>query len=536
MLNPKIISPLFHQNTKGALLKRVIPLLFIIGLLICYKYFVEITYEIVFPTPNTPTIPTVPVIPPVPTIPITNVNDDVEIDPLFTENHEYKFRVKLDEIKAVYQVMDIIRIIIEPRHPSLANKLESTFFRVTITGTTIFTPQLISSSNSSVLVYEAPLMDQGDYKVQVRLTFYDYTEIYSFESDEIPDPRLSPKVKIIDRVIVNGSFTFKVEQSPLWDRLKPELPDSCSDISILRGRWTGDLSQFIPYNCIIPKNPDKNFLEIQVFNKGYPKFIDYNNLPFRYTWIRFLGDSNTRRLFNKVQGKIGGSCIAIKDGQNKSKNTQYFCKANYTQTDFLGEKDPRPREIYLTYEWYFPESNYSLETLLSNTFEQSCKQYDKCMENIQCDSNTISSKNICSTKQADYTFISIGSHTPGWNVESNDKYLEKIFQQIHDANYREKLTFITTNVVNINKIPEYYKNQYLIRNNFRITKVNELLKKYVDKSQKDGYNNIDLLDFFGTTQPICEYSGDAVHYKDSVYQEQTRLVLDRLVSYIKTIH
>lgn len=98
MLNPKIISPLFHQNTKGALLKRVIPLLFIIGLLICYKYFVEITYEIVFPTPNTPTIPTVPVIPPVPTIPITNVNDDVEIDPLFTENHEYKFRVKLDGI------------------------------------------------------------------------------------------------------------------------------------------------------------------------------------------------------------------------------------------------------------------------------------------------------------------------------------------------------------------------------------------------------------------------------------------------------
>lgn len=91
MINPKIISPLFQQNTKGALLKRVIPLLFIIGLLICYKYFVEITYEIAFPTP--PTIPTVPVIPPVPTI-----NDDVEIDPLSTKNHEYKFRVKFDGI------------------------------------------------------------------------------------------------------------------------------------------------------------------------------------------------------------------------------------------------------------------------------------------------------------------------------------------------------------------------------------------------------------------------------------------------------
>src|SRR6266542_2838026 len=106
--------------------------------------------------------------------------------------------------------MDIIRIIIEPRyvithqllllhvlwrsfnfinelfffefnsHPSLANKLKSTFFRVTITGTTIFTPQLVSSTNSSVLVYEAPLIDQGMYKIQARILFYDYPEIYSF--------------------------------------------------------------------------------------------------------------------------------------------------------------------------------------------------------------------------------------------------------------------------------------------------------------------------------------------------------------------
>jgi hypothetical protein len=377
-------------------------------------------------------------------------------------------------------------------------------------------------------------MDQGDYNVQVRMIFYDYKEIYSFESSDIPDPNLSPKVEKIDRVIINGEFKFKVEQSPVWARLKPELPESCADISILRGRWTRDLSQFIPYSCIIPNYYTTNFLETD------PKFIDNNNnLPFRYTWLRFLGDSNTRRLFSIVSRKLGTSCIKIQDGQNKDKNTQIFCKANYTQTKFLGEKDPRPREIYLTYEWYYPGSKYSLETLLNNTFEQTCKQHDKCMKNIECDftnsTNNSNSKNICSTERADYTFISLGSHTPGWNIESIDKYLEGIFQQIHE-NYREKLTFITTNVVNINKIPPYYKNQYLIRNNFRITKANELLKKYVDKSQKGGYNNIDLLDFFGTTKPIYERSGDAVHYKDSVYSEQTRLVLDRLVNYIRTIH
>ncbi|GBC00082.1 hypothetical protein RclHR1_03740006 [Rhizophagus clarus] len=533
MLNPKIISPLkFNQNTKGALLKRVIPLSIIIGLLICYKYFVEISYEITFPVPNTPNTPVVPVVTNIPITTNVNNNDEVNninTDPLFTEKHEYKFRVKLDEIKAVYQVMDIIRIIIEPRHPSLANKLDSTFFRVTITGTTIFTPQLVSSSNSSVLVYEAPLMDKGNYIVQARLIFYDYKEIYSFESPETLDPKSSPKVEKIDRVIVNGDFRFKVEQSPIWERLKPELPYSCSDISILRGRWSGDLSRFIPYSCIIPNYPKKPSLELEISKKG----------SFRYTWIRFLGDSNTRRLFFKLKSRLGASCDAmIQDGQNKDKITQAFCKVNYTETEFLGEKDSRPREVYLTFEWYYPGSRYSLETLLDNTFEQSCKLHDKCVKNIQCDfsnqKNSNTTKNICPTKLADQTFISIGSHTPGWNVDRIDNYLGKVFQQIHE-NYREKITFITTNVVNIHNIPNYYTNQYLIRNNIRITKANEILRKYVDNSQKDGYN-IDLLDFFGTTQPIWEYSADAVHYQDRVYYEQARLVLDRLVSYIKTIH
>jgi hypothetical protein len=95
MLNPKVISPLFHQNTKGALLRRIIPLSIIIGLLIFYKYFVELTYEIAFPAPNTSINPVVPTIP---NITIPNINDDIEIDPLFTKKHENKFRVKLEGI------------------------------------------------------------------------------------------------------------------------------------------------------------------------------------------------------------------------------------------------------------------------------------------------------------------------------------------------------------------------------------------------------------------------------------------------------
>ncbi|RIA99319.1 hypothetical protein C1645_747411 [Glomus cerebriforme] len=530
MLNYKAVSPLQHQNTKRFSLKKTIPIFIILGLLICYKYLIEFTYEETS-VPTISTVPTVPTIPPI---------EEDDIDPLSTNEPEYKFRVNLDELKTEYQVMDIIRIVIEPRHPSLVNKIRSTFFRVLITGPTIFSPQLVSSLNSSVLVYEAPLMDQGNYKLQARIIFYDYKEIYNFEtSDIIIMDKKSPKVNKLDRIIINGEFTFKVTQSSVWDRLKLALPESCSDISILRGRWKKNFKEFIPYNCIIPKFKKSEIFNQLETNNRYPKFIDYNNLPFRYTWIRFLGDSNTRRLFGKIRVKLGASCISKSDGQNRDKITQYFCTANYTQTSFLGTKDPRPREIYLTYEWYYPGSRYSLETLLNNTFKQSCELIDKCVKKIPCDfvnsTNSSSTNNICSTQKADYTFVSIGSHTPGWNIEHVDKYLENIFNYIYER-YQEKITFITTNVVNINKIPRGYRNQYLIRNNFRIAKANELLKKHVDKSQQDNNNkNIDLLDFFGITQPIWEYSSDAVHYEDPVYEEQFRLVFDRLISYIKTI-
>ncbi len=360
-------------------------------------------------------------------------------------------------------------------------------------------------------------MDPGTYKMQARIMFYDFPNIYSLKSGL--KPRLN-QVRL-DRIIVNGEFTFKVEQSPEWDRLKPQLPKTCSDQSILRGRWKSDLSSFIPFNCIIPN-----------YEFILTKFIgtEFIGTNFRYTWIRFVGDSNTRRLFTTFKTGMGMSCVWVADDEKFKYQT---CTKQHVESQFL-EDDPRPREIIITFDWYYP-GRYNLRTLLNNTFEENCKLHDKCVKKGPCDfvNPDTTSNNICSARRADYTFVSIGSHTPEWNDKRHDKYLEGIFKYIRE-NYQEKLTFITTNAANYHLIPKIYNDQFAIRNNFRIAKLNELLKKHVEKSQEEGYK-IDLLDIYGTTYPIWEFSGDAVHYTMPVYEQQSRLISDKLVSYVNEI-
>ncbi|CAG8771634.1 9982_t:CDS:2, partial [Acaulospora morrowiae] len=100
-------------------------------------------------------------------------------------------------------------------------------------------------------------------------------------------------------------------------------------------------------------------------------------------------------------------------------------------------------------------------------------------------------------------------------------------------NYNHKITFMTTNAANVHKIPRFYGIQYIIRNNFRIARANEMLRKHVEVSVKQGYKNIDLLDIFSTSQPIWEYSRDVVHYNSSVYNVHARLVLDKLIAWLE---
>ena len=73
-----------------------------------------------------------------------------------------------------------------------------------------------------------------------------------------------------------------------------------------------------------------------------------------------------------------------------------------------------------------------------------------------CKSKEHDFKNICSVERADYTFVSIG---PGW---IDKEMMKENFQYIHE-NYQERLTFITTNAVNIHQILKIYRNQYVIR-------------------------------------------------------------------------
>ncbi|CAG8449107.1 16595_t:CDS:2 [Acaulospora morrowiae] len=460
------------------------------------------------------------------TRPVTKANasaeqgrENVKFDHLLgSKRPEVKFRVRTENLKKTYKVSEKIRIVIEPRHPKLLGKLTSSFFRVQVIGVRTFSPEQIKSSNSSQLVFEAPLVDPGLYKVRVRIMFYNYREMYSLESTVRPDPKISPKVKLLDRIIIDGDWNFTVVNSKY--SLSSDVPSSCSDIDTLTGRWTSCLKEFLPYECNIPKYE----------RTAFPRIFEKNS--FRYGWIRFIGDSNTRGLFQTLQRHVGHmECVWVHESPKAERRTQYVCVLPYSNA--LYDDDLRPKELVLTYEWFFPGSYYNLESLLNSTFEDICKPFTKCRSKELCNfQEPLSYRKFCANKHADYTFISIGSHTPEWNERTNDIYLREMFDHIHQ-NYNHKITFMTTNAANVHNIPRFYGIQYIIRNNFRIARANEMLRKHVEISVKQGYKNIDLLDIFSTSQPIWEYSRDAVHYNSSIYNVHARLVLDKLIAWLE---
>ncbi|CAG8751011.1 5811_t:CDS:1, partial [Racocetra fulgida] len=67
---------------------------------------------------------------------------------------------------------------------------------------------------------------------------------------------------------------------------------------------------------------------------------------------------------------------------------------------------------------------------------------------------------------------------------------------------------------------------YLIRNNFRIDKTNKLLREYLTQNNTE---MVDLIDIWSTTQPIWEFSRDAIHYYRNVYDVQAQLIIDKLI-------
>ncbi|CAG8432732.1 7059_t:CDS:2 [Diversispora eburnea] len=281
-----------------------------------------------------------------------------------------------------------------------------------------------------------------------------------------------------------------------------------------------NLSQFIFEAPII--DPGSYSLQVRLMFYNYPEMFTLettvdSEFPKIKSLDKFIvnGDSNTRGLFKSLfrnnMGHKNIKCEWVHEGKKiEDRRISYICVFPYSDVSTNYEKDdPRPKELILTYEWYFPSDFYSLEDILKSSFEDVCKPHEKCRLKGPCNFDDNDNRRICTTKHADYTFISIGSHTPEWNETHNDKYLNKIFNHIQNYYSNLKFTFLTTNVANFHLIPKRFQRQYLIRNEYRMARNNDLLRNYVRKSIDQGYENIDLLDIFSTSQPIWEFSKDA---------------------------
>ncbi|RIB14508.1 hypothetical protein C2G38_2195011 [Gigaspora rosea] len=437
--------------------------------------------------------------------------------------HQAKFQVRIAALKRTYPISQKIKIIIEPRNSKLIQKLQSSYFRIRIIGARLFSPQRVKSNDSKILIYESPLLDPGHYTLQVRLMFYDYPNIYSFETiNKRLDPNNYPNIELIDKLIVNGKWDFRVNppQNP-WKWLNSTLPKTCNEFNNLIGRWTNDLKIFHPYKC---KIPNYKFLD-------FPEALQINN-KFRYNWIRFLGDSNSRALFQVLVNRLGAKCVKIFEGINQG--IQYVCTLTYN-VERSNNFNSLPYELILTSELYFPESSNDLEFLLNSTFSEICQPFKECEDTFHCDftkSYSTDSLKICDAKTSDHVFISIGTIISEWSSSRIDKYLERIFSNIQEKHLNKRITFMTTNAINVHKIPKDYEAQYLIRNNFRINNINELLRKYLNQNKTE---MMDLIDIWSTTQPIWEFSRDEIHFYKNIYNVHAQLVIDKLVEGLKNL-
>ncbi|GAA5827828.1 hypothetical protein JCM3770_000580 [Rhodotorula araucariae] len=443
--------------------------------------------------------------------------------------------------------------------------LRSSTFVVHVSGTRIQRAQLKGES-ASRLIYAVDIDEPGEYRIEAFLRLFNYPLAVCAISGARAEGRY------IDRIVAEGNRTVvaqAVETSLPGSLSSSRRPCEYGDLYDLRGAW---LEPPIPgttmgvfekrYQCALAPLPTP----VEALERARSAGI---------RWLRFIGDSNSRYLYESFplvnpfgtdlrhyrqvpRYNLRSSCAAFHDPPSAFERnwrvTRRFCRVGLADGDAQDD-------IVITWEWFTPvheppleayfadkPTDYFANTTLEGLFsplEQNPRDV-----NMSSISTVLSDRpDLLALRGGDRVFLSYGSHASSHTRDDMHLYIDEVvaaaerlraLEAGHLTSPQRRLSFALSTAKTCRK----FKNvtqvttemlQTCHSDNFRdknLAIMRELAARGLAGPNGESLPPershppvpLDVLDFWHTTEPLEDYMTDKVHFGPGVYFLHSRIV------------
>ncbi|GAA5936453.1 hypothetical protein JCM3775_000825 [Rhodotorula graminis] len=448
--------------------------------------------------------------------------------------------------------------------------LRSSVFSVVVSGSRLQRAQLVDAPGQS-LVFAVQLDEPGKYRIEAFLRLFNDPHFFC----EMSVVRMTG-ARYIDRVVAGGNATVVVR--PSWTASLPALSSSPSkrpcrygDLFDMRGSWA---------EAPVPATPRGDYEKQHVCAleplptpaEAFARAVDAG-----VRWLRFVGDSNTRYLYESfplvdpsntafwsirkgVEYTLRSACGAVYDSpsarQRNPRATRRFCRVG------LADGDPQD-DVVVSWEWFTPvhapplsahfddEANaYWANSTLGGLFtpvEEDPRHTLSPIQTILADR-----PDLLALRGGDRVFLSYGSHAVWHTRDDVEPYVDQIVAAAERLSSLEaadvlspqkRLSFGLSTAKSCRKFksqdtPEVTAGMLRIchSDNFHDKNL-AILRAFAARglTWPDGESvppaarlrnlaPLDVLDFWHTTESVEDYMTDKVHFGPGVYFTHSRMV------------
>jgi hypothetical protein len=344
--------------------------------------------------------------------------------------------------------------------------------------------------------FEGSMLDyDGDTASMTGEEVRDISPLMQYVGEEVVGP--TPSLVVVDANKATSTSPDShllplLELTTSYKERGTDLP-YCTFYSTLTGAWID--ADFVPDSCNLqPRQP-----------------LSVDSPP---VWINFIGDSNSRNLFQRYIPSLGLT----------------YCHNEYAEARYpvgIACTSPTSPLSLATFSmWYLKDSTQATKDPV----------IDRLTDGIAWDVNsTLASMRMghkVNSQLLDYwkdrrstrTYVSMGSHAPGMTVRGARTVYERLAS--HDALRDPSVRLLPTTPVNVAHIPTAMadKGLGLVENNVLIEAKNAL--------QRTVLASVSSIDFWSPTIGVWRVrmkEGDAVHWSEEVYSVMARILLSEMV-------
>ncbi|GAA5900977.1 hypothetical protein JCM8208_007580 [Rhodotorula glutinis] len=452
--------------------------------------------------------------------------------------------------------------------------LRSSIFSIGVSGPRIQRAQATRGGSAGSLLSTVTIDEPGEYRIEAYLRLFNYPLAACDASAARGEGRY------VDRVVAGGNTTIVV--LPTSTGAAPSAPErGCryGELYDLRGAW---LEPPVPASTqgVFEKDRD---CALEALPTPAEAFAHARALGIR--WLRFLGDSNTRNLYDSfplvdpvssalrsyradppydLRATCGEAYDPPSLRQRNPRPTRKFCRVG------LVDGDPQ-EDLVVSWEWFTPIHDPPLAAYFADADAKSTLFADSTLGSVlgapeidpRNSNDTIESAladrpDLLAMRGGDRVFLSYGSHAMMHTRDDVGRYVDEVeaaaerlaeLERDDPASPQKRLSFALSTTKSCRKFNNATEiTPAMLRtchsDNFRDKNL-AILREFAarDLTGPNGESlpviaastaspdststsrvPLDVLDFWHTTEAIEDYMTDKVHFGQGVYFTHSRMV------------